>query len=225
MVLRRRRLFLNLLSLCLVLSLPSFYADAGFGNFAFSRRKSTSPAFAYRSVAEGALPPGVQTGDLMVAAAIDTSSMSAPAGWTRIGTEQTPGSTYVSFFYRFRQAGDTFPTFSSAWNTYVIVGAFINVSSSAPLYAVSTTEVSTANPTLPSLTASGTAGDAAIYMAIGESGIPYAPPTDYTEAFDNGYDETLGYRLNLSASQSTSGTLTVAASNKGLLHLILKKAP
>ncbi len=181
---------------------------------------------AYRSAAIGtgttvSAPSGAAVGDLLVVGVTGSSTPAIPAGWTQIGTSETINGYTTKWAWRIRQSGDT--TYAGWTNTeaYAIID-FYNTDPTSPVYAQDTF-TSTADPIpLTSLTASVTAGDAAVYISIGTGFGTYTAPASYTESVDQ-YEVTAGRRVGLTASQSTSGNLDPSASSSFMvLHAIIK---
>lgn len=148
------------------------------------------------------------------------TSVSQPGGWTQIGVEL---GSVAKAWYRVRQSGDGASyTFTNC--DFWIIGCWFNVNGSNPIvdddFALHTAGV---NIPLPSLTASGVAGDAAIYLITGDSTSTYTTAANYLERLDTGNSQTAGDRLGLTASQATSGTVvSTGGDNSVVLHLIAR---
>lgn len=166
-----------------------------------------------------------QTGDLILVMYVGATTPTVPAGFTQIGTALT--LTYVGVAaYRVRQAGDSLTysgwTNGEYWNVIVLSGVDTSNPIVASNFAIYT---ASANWPLPSLTASGVAGDGAAYVLIGEGFSQFSQPTNYTERYDAGNSNANGDRLGLTASQSTSGTATVSPDDDGwILHVIARSS-
>lgn len=163
---------------------------------------------------------------MIVLMVLGSSSVTIPAGWTQIGTELTSDGGYrFKAAYRVKQSGD--PTSFTGWTNceYWLSGIWSG-NDATPLVASSfATYSSTTNIPLPSLTASGVAGDAAAYLITGEGFQTFTPAANYTERGDNGQSQTVGDRLALTAGQSTSGTVVGNGADSGcVLHLIIQSS-
>lgn len=167
-----------------------------------------------------------QTGDLILVMYVGATTPTIPAGFTQIGTALT--LTYVGVAaYRVRQSGDslTYSGWTNGEYYNVIVLSGIGTDPGPVVASNFATYTASANWPLPSLTASGVAGDGAAYVLIGEGFSSFSQPTDYTERYDAGNSNANGTRLGLTASQSTSGTATVSPDDDGwILHVIARSS-
>ena len=159
----------------------------------------------YTDTAPGTL--GMQTGDLILVLALGGASVTIPAGFTQIGSEVV-NTYYAKLAYRIRQVvdGGNYPGWTNT--AYWICSAWSGVDGTNPIVASSFAGYSAdANIPLPSLTASGIAGDAGIYHIMSEGYDSFTPAANYTERLDPTEGVTIGDRAGLTASQSTSGTV------------------
>lgn len=168
-----------------------------------------------------AIPALVPGEDLVFAHLIDASSGIGPyTDWTQIGTEITlPGGFFVAAFYRKWQSGDVMPTWGVAGA--MTLGIY-NIDLTDLWQAIDLSLYTAANPTLTSINSGKVIGDMSVYMAQGNSTLSYTPPANWVELFDSANDQSMGYRRDLAPDTAFAPQLTAAASDKGILHVIMK---
>lgn len=179
-------------------------------------------------------PPGTQTGDFLISAAMANQGTPpvVPAGWTQIGGSVTLGPGWPLAFtmvaaYHIVQSGDT------SWNwthsVVTVTHAYRDVSATVPVFTYRMSRSRVSDPPIGDLAASSGGGDAAIYIVMGVYHQNDNHPPDYAGRVENtAADYGSGDRLNLWGGETTGGNLDVSPddgnNDRGVFHAILTYA-
>jgi hypothetical protein len=166
-----------------------------------------------------ALPAGLAVGNLIisVAAVKNNSTLTWPAGWTKVNQTNSGASWTVAWAWRINATGVTAPaiTIGTSAAATAQCWSYTGQDPSNPIGALGTVQAGTTTPHTSTAITTTRANSLAIYIDAAAANTVLTQPTGYTQNFGTGSATSVTALASGSKSIAASGTSTGAISTTG----------